>query len=126
MQRHPYARSRTLARRLVLAQVLVTLVLAGVALLFGGWSALAALWGGAIMVFGSVAFALPQFGGRLTTPERMVRQFYAAGALKWLVLGLGWFTGIAVWKLPFLPMLAGCVAAQLASVWILFKTTDPR
>lgn len=121
---HPYARPRALARRQMLAQLLLTVLLAAAAMALSASTALGVLWGGVITVLGSAAFALPQFGGRLTTPERMVRLFFAAGALKWLVLGLGWFIGIALWKLPFLPMLTGFVAAQVASVWVLFKTTS--
>jgi F0F1-type ATP synthase assembly protein I len=108
----------------VLAQLSLTLVLAVAALALGEQRAIALACGGLITVLGSAAFALPQFGGRLTTPERMLRLFFAAGALKWVVLGLGWYVGIAVWKLPFLPMLTGFVAAQVASVWVLFKTTS--
>lgn len=118
---HPYAKARAIARRMVLAQGLIAVVLVVVVLPWGWGPALGAGWGAVIAGFGSAVMALRQFGGRLVSPERMVRQFYAAGALKWLVVGLGWFLGIAVWKFPFLPMLMGFVAAQAASIWTLIK-----
>lgn len=119
---HPYARSRSLARRVVLAQAVVTLLVALPALGWGAQVVWGVIWGGGIAVAGSLAFVLPQFGGALVTPERMVRQFYLAGALRWLVVGLGWFLGIAVWKWPFLAMLSGFVATQVASFWTLLKS----
>ena len=118
---HPYAKGRAVARRMVLAQALIALMLVLVLLPFGPERALAVGWGAAIAGFGSAVMALRQFGGQLVSPERMVRQFYAAGALKWLAVGLSWFLGIAVWKFPFLPMLSGFVAAQVASFWTLIK-----
>lgn len=121
MTTHPYAKARAIARRMVIAQSVVALLALVLVLPFGFKHALGAGWGAAIAGLGSAVMALRQFGGQLVSPERMVRQFYAAGALKWLVVGLCWLLGIAVWKLPFLPMLAGFVAALAASIWTLNK-----
>lgn len=121
MPPHPYAQARALARRVVIAQGTVALVAFLVVLPFGARSALGAGWGAAIAGLGSAVMALRQFGGRLVSPSRMVRQFYTAGALKWLAVGLCWFLGIAVWKLPFLPMLSGFVVALAVSIWTLNK-----
>jgi F0F1-type ATP synthase assembly protein I len=119
---HPYAKSRALARRMVLYPLGIVLIASLLALTLGGMQSVGVLYGGVIAVSGSVVFALLQFGGRLVTPERMVRQFFVAGACRWLVFGLGWVLGIALWKFPFLPMLTGFVAAQLASIWVSLKS----
>jgi len=100
---------KSIAYRIVLAQLGIALVLAAVCLAAWGRStAVAALAGGAIGVVTNLYVALRVFGNGAVRPaQQVLRRFYAAEAMKF-ALTLGLFAlGIGVLKLNALPLLGG-------------------
>jgi ATP synthase protein I len=117
---------KSIAYRIVLAQLGIALVLAAVCLAAWGRStAVAALAGGAIGVVTNLYVALRVFGSGAVRPAQQVLQrFYAAEAVKF-ALTLGLFAlGIGVLKLNALPLLGG-YALTLAVYWLALLPTRP-
>ena len=102
----------------------IALQLATTALLAMAWAvaqgmsaALAVGFGGGAVALGNALFALRVFAVRVAPARQVLRGVYAGEALK---LGLALsllYVAIAVLKLPFLPLLAGLVLAQIV-FWV--------
>lgn len=117
---------KSIAYRIVLAQLGIALVFAAVCLAAWGRStAVAALAGGAIGVVTNLYVALRVFGNGAVRPAPQVLQrFYAAEAVKF-ALTLGLFAlGIGVFKLNALPLLGG-YGLTLAAYWLALLPTRP-
>lgn len=118
---------KSIAYRMVLAQLGIALVLAAVCLAAWGRSiAVAALAGGVIGVVTNLYVALRVFGNGAVRPAQQVLQrFYAAEAVKF-VLTLGLFAlGIGVVKLNALPLLGG-YGLTLMVYWLVLLPIRPN
>jgi len=113
------AAGRRLALQVVLAQVAVA-VIAGLAFLAQGvHAAVAALAGGLLVATGTVLLALRVFMPGLAGPGSMLARFAVGTLLKWIVVIVGFYLILGVWKLPALPALVGLVAAVLVNLFAL-------
>src|SRR3989344_2848055 len=118
---------KSIAYRIVLAQLGMALVLAAVCLAAWGRStAVAALAGGVIGVVTSLYVALRVFGnGGVRQAQQVLQRFYAAEAVKF-ALTLGLFAlGIGVLKLNALPLLGG-YGLTLVVYWLALVPTRPH
>jgi len=118
---------KSIAYRIVLAQLAIALVFAVVCLAAWGRStATAALAGGVIGVVTNLYVARRVFGNGTVRPAQQVLQrFYAAEAVKF-ALTFGLFAlGIGVLKLNALPLLGG-YALTLAVYWLALLPTRPK
>ena len=118
--------NKSIAYRIVLAQLGIALGLAAVCLaVWGGSTALAALAGGMIGVVTNLYVALRVFGyAAVRTAQKILQRFYAAEAVKF-ALTLGLFAlGIGVLKLNALPLLAG-YGLTLMVYWLALLPTRP-
>lgn len=105
------AAGRRLARRTVLLQAVAVAIAAAACLTFGGPAALAALVGGAAMTLGTALAALGAFPGHVVGADMAFGRLLLGVAAKWIVVAVGLWLAIAVWKLPAVPALAGAAAA---------------
>ena len=101
------AAGRRLALRVVAFQALATLLTAGACLTIGSRAALAALAGGGAMTLGSLAAAWGAFGGGVAGAGVALGRLLLGTAVKWLVVAVGLYLAMAVWRLPAVPALAG-------------------
>lgn len=111
MRGNSYEFSRRYAWKLVLTQAVVTVVIAGLAGLFGSESFFAAFCGGSIATASSALMAIMVFkSGRIWQPQELLGAFSQGAALKFLVVTLGF--ALVSWLLqpPFLPLIGGFVA----------------
>ena len=108
------AAGRRLALRVVAMQAVATLLTAGACLTIGPRAALAALAGGAAMTLGSLAAAWGAFGGGVAGAGVALGRLLLGTAVKWLVVGIGLYLAMAVWRLPAVPALAGAAMAAAA------------
>jgi ATP synthase protein I len=119
--------NKSIAYRIVLAQLGIALVFAAVCLVAWGRStAVAALAGGVIGVVTNLYVALRIFGyGAVRSAQKVLQRFYAAEAVKF-ALTFGLFAlGIGVLKLNALPLLGG-YALTLAVYWLALLPTRPK
>ncbi|MEZ5442434.1 MAG: hypothetical protein R3F15_13205 [Lysobacterales bacterium] len=118
----PFAGGKRLAQRTLRVQVLATLLTASVAAVWTQslLAGLAAIWGGMAVVLGQALFAWRQFAG-MAPAAAMLRRFFGAAALKWLVLFAVFGTGLIGLGLPAAGLLVGLIAAQLAGMWALLR-----
>jgi ATP synthase protein I len=119
--------NKSIAYRIVLAQLGIALVFAAVCLVAWGRStAVAALAGGVIGVVTNLYVALRVFGnGAVRSAQKVLQRFYAAEAVKF-ALTFGLFAlGIGVLKLNALPLLGG-YALTLAVYWLALLPTRPK
>ncbi len=107
------AAGRRLAVRVVLAQALVTvLVAAGYGL--RGWNeSLAVLAGGGVVALGTAVLALRLFAGAPAAAGTVLARLIVGNLLRWCVIGVGLYLAMVVARLPGLPVLAGVVAALM-------------
>ncbi len=107
------AAGRRLAVRVVLAQALVTvLVAAGYGL--RGWNeSLAVLVGGGVVALGTAVLALRLFAGAPAAAGTVLARLIVGNLLRWCVIGVGLYLAMVVARLPGLPVLAGVVAALM-------------
>lgn len=118
---------KSIAYRIVLAQLGIALVLAAVCLAAWGRStAVAALAGGAIGVVTNLYVALRVFGNGVVRPApQVLRRFYSAEAVKF-ALTFGLFAlGIGVLKLNALPLLGG-YGLTLVVYWLALLPNRPK
>jgi len=118
---------KSIAYRIVLAQLGIALVFAAVCLAAWGRStAVAALAGGAIGVVTNLYVALRVFGNGAVRPApQVLRRFYSAEAVKF-ALTLGLFAlGIGVLKLNALPLLGG-YGLTLVVYWLALLPIRPK
>ncbi|MDE1898422.1 MAG: ATP synthase subunit I [Xanthomonadaceae bacterium] len=112
--RNSIAHGRSVALRMVALQLTATGLLAFALSLHGMRSALAAAVGGAAVALGNALFALRLFGAGPAPVRRPLQAAYVAEALKWAWLVAVLYLAIAVWRLDFLPLIAGVLLAQFA------------
>ena len=108
------AAGRRLARRAVALQGAVVLATALACLLSGRQAAFGALAGGAAMTLGSAIAAWGAFGGGVEGAGMALGRLLLGTAAKWVVVAVGLYLAIAMWRLPALPVLAGTAMAALA------------
>ena len=105
---------RRLALRVVAFQAVATAVTALVCLFTGPRAALAALAGGGAMTLGSLAAAWGAFGGGVEGAGTVLGRLLLGPAVKWLVVAVGVYLAMAVWRLPAVSVLAGAAMAAAA------------
>lgn len=110
------AAGRRQARQIVVMQAAVTLGLASVFALQGWAHALAALLGGLSVVIGSALMGWRAFAGDVAGPGVVLLRLAGGVALKWLVIVLSLYLGLARYGLPPTPLLVGLCAALVASL----------
>lgn len=90
-------------------------VLAGLAFWkAGGWSMVAALYGGLVVALGSAVFGWRLFAPGVAPVARLARSLYVAEVQKWLLTALALWFALAQLKLPGLPLIVGMIVAQVA------------
>jgi len=98
-------------------QVVAVLVLAGAfGLTAGPAHALGVVVGGVAMVLGSALAAWFMVGGGVNPAGVVLGRWFLGMVAKWLVVLVALWLGLAVWRVPALPLLAGVVVALLAHV----------
>ena len=107
---------RRLASRAIVFQACATALAALAFLAHGVPSALAAAAGGGAIVGGGLVAALVALGGGVQPAGMAMGRLLAGVLLKWVVVFAVLALGLAVLKLPPLPMLVGVLAATLAFV----------
>jgi F0F1-type ATP synthase assembly protein I len=112
--RNSIAHGRSVALRTVALQLTVTGLLAFALSLHGVRMALAAAVGGGAVALGNALFAWRLFGAGPAPVRRPLHAAYVAEALKWAWLVAMLYLAIAVWRLDFLPLIAGVLLAQFA------------
>lgn len=95
----------------MLLQAVAVAIAAAACLTFGGPAALAALVGGVAMTLGTALAAWGAFSGGVVGAEMAFGRLLLGVAAKWIVVAVGLWLAIAVWKLPAVPALAGAAAA---------------
>ncbi|MGH8041124.1 MAG: ATP synthase subunit I [Rudaea sp.] len=107
------AAGRRLAIRVVLAQLVATvLVAAGFA--WRGWlPALAVLAGGGVVALGTALLALRLFAAPPAAAGTVLARLIVGNLLRWGVIGAGLYLAMVEAALPGLPVLAGLIAALL-------------
>ena len=105
---------RQLALRVVAFQAIATLATALACLFTGPDAALAALAGGGSMTLGSLAAAWGAFGGGVAGAGTALGRLLLGTAVKWLVVAVGVYLAMAIWRLPAMPVLAGAAIAAAA------------
>ena len=103
-----------LALRVVAYQAIATLATATACLMLGPPAALAALAGGGSMALGSLLAGWSAFGGGVAGAGAALGGVLLGTAVKWLVVGVGLYLAMAVWRLPAVPALAGAAMAAAA------------
>lgn len=103
-----------LALRAVAFQAAATLATAAACMTIGPRAALAALAGGGALALGSLVAAWGAFGGGVSGGGVALARLLLGTLAKWVVVALGLFLAIAVWKLPAVPVLAGAAMAAAA------------
>jgi len=112
-------------RRIILIQLLVTLAVAAVALVFGMVAAWSALIGGGISTLVSFYFASKVFSVRLGSPAAKIAQAFFIGETVKLLLTVTLLSVAFLW-LPVapLPLLLAYIATLLA-YWLALPFTFP-
>lgn len=113
------AANRRLAAQLVLLQAGVALVAGLAFLLRSPASALGAFAGGLVVAIGTALVALRVFGPALAGPGATLARFAVGTLLKWIVVIVGFYLILAVWKLPAIAALVGLVAALMTNLVVL-------
>jgi F0F1-type ATP synthase assembly protein I len=113
--------------RAVSIQALVAVLVAAVFLIQGPRAALGAAVAGLAMVAGNVLVANTALGGGIQPAGAALSRLILGVAGKWLVVLVVFGVGLAAWRLPALPMLAGLAAGVLANLVAmnLRKTVNP-
>ena len=92
------------AKRILVAQIIVTLVVTLVGLIFGPREGLFAFVGGATAVTANALFAYWVFGRyRAGEPGKLVGQFYGGELLKLVFIALA-FAAVIIWLDPIRPL----------------------
>jgi CHASE2 domain-containing sensor protein len=68
------------------------------------------------MTLGSLAAAWGAFGGGVVGAGTALGRLLLGTAVKWLVVAVGLYLAMAVWRLPAVPALAGAAIAAAAMV----------
>ncbi|RPE75843.1 ATP synthase protein I [Vulcaniibacterium tengchongense] len=110
----PLSAGRRLASRATAWQAGATALAALAFLPLGAPSALAAAVGGGALVLGSAVAGLIAFAGGVAPAGWAVGRLVAGTVSKWVVVLAALALGLAVLKLPPLPLLTGVLAALVA------------
>lgn len=110
----PTNAGRRLASRAIVWQVGATALAALAFLAYDATSALAAALGGGAVATGTGAAAWLSYRGGVQPATVVLVRWFAGVAVRWIVVLGGVLFGLAVWRLPALPLLAG-VALALAA-----------
>lgn len=111
---NPVVAGRRLARRAVGFQAIATAATALVCLLFGNNFAVGALAGGGAMTLGSALAAWRALGGGVVGAGVALGRLLGATALKWMLVVVGLYLALHVWRLPPGAVFAGATIAALA------------
>ena len=103
-----------LALRVVAYQAIATLATATACLMLGPPAAWAARAGGGSRALGSLLAGWSAFGGGVAGAGAALGRLLLGTAVKWLVVGVGLYVAMAVWRLPAVPALAGAAMAAAA------------
>ena len=117
------AAGRRLTLRVVANQDVATLLTAVACLMIGPRDALAALAGGGAMTLGSLVAAWGAFGGGVAGAGAALGRLLLGTAAKWLVVAMGLYLAMAVWRLPAVPALAGAAMAAAAFMLAVQRST---
>ncbi|WP_343226220.1 hypothetical protein [Lysobacter sp. 5GHs7-4] len=112
----PLSTGRRLASRAIAWQAGATALTALAFLPLGARHALAGAVGGGAVFAGAVVAAWMALGGGVQPAGAAIGRLLAGVMLKWVVVFLVLGLGLAVLRLPPLPMLVGVLAATLAFV----------
>lgn len=116
MQQSLSAARRTAVRATVWQVAAVVVLAALFAIVVGPAHALGAAIGGAAMVLGSALSAWFMVGGGINPAGIVLGRWFLGLFAKWaLVLAAVWL-GLAVWRVPALPLLSGLVVALVVNV----------
>lgn len=105
------AAGRRLARRTATLQVALTLATALACLWSGREAALGALVGGAAFTLGTSVAAWRAFAGGTSGAGVALGNLLLGTALKWVVVAVGLYLALAIWRLPAPAVLAGAAMA---------------
>lgn len=112
MENTSLARGKKIAARMLVAQTVATLLAAvGFWLWLGGGAGKAALVGGLIPTVALAFMVLRVLSGGVQGAGSVLGGLVLGLAMKWLLIVLGFYLALAVWKLAVLPLFAGFVAA---------------
>ena len=111
------------ALRVVAFQAVAALLTAAACFLLGPDAALAALVGGGSMALGSLLAGWSAFGGGVAGAGAALGRLLLGTAVKWLVVGVGLYLAMAVWRLPAVPALAGAAMAAAAFMFVAKRST---
>ena len=117
------AAGRRLTLRVVANQAVASLLTAVACLMIGPRDALAALAGGGAMTLGSLVAAWGAFGGGVAGAGAALGRLLLGTAAKWLVVAMGLYLAMAVWRLPAVPALAGAAMAAAAFMLAVQRST---
>ena len=117
------AAGRRLTLRVVANQAVATLLTAVACLMIGPRDALAALAGGGAMTLGSLVAAWGAFGGGVAGAGAALGRLLLGTAAKWLVVAMGLYLAMAVWRLPAVPALTGAAMAAAAFMLAVQRST---
>jgi F0F1-type ATP synthase assembly protein I len=105
----PLKAGQRLARKTLAWQAGAAVMLALVFLVQGVPHALSALVGGLAMLLGGVVAARLMVGGGIQPAGAVLLRWFIGAAVKWVVVCAVLLLGLAVWRLPPLPLLLGMV-----------------
>jgi len=117
------AAGRRLTLRVLANQAVATLLTAVACLMIGPRAALAALVGGGAMTLGSLVAAWGAFGGGVAGAGAALGRLLLGTAAKWVVVAMGLYLAMAVWRLPAVPALAGAAMAAAAFMLAVQRST---
>ena len=110
------AAGRRQATQQIAAQCAVAALVALAFVVQGFGASLAAAVGGFAVVLGNALMAWRTFAGGVAGPSTALFRLIGGLALKWLVIVLSLYLGLARWGLLPLPLLAGLSATLVASL----------
>jgi F0F1-type ATP synthase assembly protein I len=92
------------AKNIIVAQAIASLLIAAIGFVFGMWTAIAALLGGAIATIANALFAVWVFGRyRADEPGKLTSQFYGGEFLKLGFIAIA-FAVVIIWLKPLSPL----------------------
>lgn len=104
------AGGRRLATKVILAQAGVAVIVGLAFLARDVSSAVGALAGGLVATVGTGMLALRVFARVASGPTAMLARFAIGTLLKWIVVIVGLYLVLVVWKLPALSTIVGLIA----------------
>ena len=112
----PLSTGRRLASRAIVWQAGATVLASLAFLALGVREALAAAAGGGAVVLAALVSLLIALGGGIRPAGIAMTRLLLGMAAKWATVAIGLVLGLAVWRLPPLPLLVGVLVATVAAV----------